>query len=212
MKSLKPLILIGGGGHCKSIIETAESAGYDILGVLDFPEDLGKPILSAKVIGTDDDIQSYVGKAEFIISVGFIKSPTTRIRLYDTIKAVGGKLATIIASTAYVSKHTTIGEGTVVMHHTFVNADVKIAENVIINDFANIEHDAQIGAHTHISTGAMVNGAARIGKQCFIGSQAMISNGVHICDNVIVGAGAVVVKDIVEPGIYVGNPAKNSRW
>ena len=53
---MKPLVLIGGGGHCKSVIDVAESAGYQILGILDMPEDVGKEILSAKVIGTDDDI------------------------------------------------------------------------------------------------------------------------------------------------------------
>ena len=61
---MRPLILIGGGGHCKSVIEAAESAGYSILGVLDMPEEVGKEILSTKVIGTDDDIPSYVDKIQ----------------------------------------------------------------------------------------------------------------------------------------------------
>ena len=72
----KPLILVGGGGHCKSVIEAAESAGYSILGVLDMPEEVGKEILSTKVIGTDDDIPSYVDKADFVITVGFKSLPT----------------------------------------------------------------------------------------------------------------------------------------
>lgn len=68
----KPLILVGGGGHCKSVLEAAESAGYQILGVLDMPENVGKEVLSTKVIGTDDDIPAYVDKAEFVVTVGFI--------------------------------------------------------------------------------------------------------------------------------------------
>ena len=72
---MKPLILIGGGGHCKSVIEAAESAGYNIMGILDIPEKVGETILSTKVIGTDDDIPSYVDKVEFVITVGFIKNP-----------------------------------------------------------------------------------------------------------------------------------------
>ena len=129
---MKPLILVGGGGHCKSVIEAAESAGYSILGVLDMPEEVGKEILSTKVIGTDDDIPAYVDKAEFVITVGFIKSPATRIKLYKRIKEAGGKLATIIASTAYVSKYAEIGEGTVVLHRAFVNAGAKVGKNVIL--------------------------------------------------------------------------------
>ena len=204
---MKPLILIGGGGHCKSVIEAAESAGYSILGVLDMPEDVGKEILSTKVIGTDDDIPQYVDKAEFVITVGFIKNPAIRIKLYNKVEEAGGKLATIVASTAHVSKYATIGEGTVVMHHAFVNAGAKVGNNVILNTFTNIEHDAVIGDQCHISTGTMVNGDCEVGANCFIGSQSVLANGITIGDDIIVGAGSLVRKSISVKGIYSGNPA-----
>ena len=203
---MKPLVLLGGGGHCKAVIEVAESAGYKILGVLDMPEDVGKEILSTRVIGTDDDIPQYVDKAEFVITVGFIKSPATRIKLYNRIKEVGGKLAIIIAPTAYVSKYATIGEGTVVMHNAFVNAGAKVGNNVIRNTFTNIEHDAVIGNHCHISTGTMVNGECKVGERCFIGSQSVLANCIAIGDDIIVGAGSLVRKSISIKGIYSGNP------
>ena len=203
----KNLILIGGGGHCKSVIEAAESAGYSILGVLDMPDEVGKEILSTKVIGTDDDIPQYVDKAEFVITVGFIKNPTTRIKLYNKVKEAGGKLATIIASTAHVSKYAIIGEGTVVMHQSFVNAGANIGANCIINTFANIEHDAQIGDQCHISTGTMVNGDCKVGDRCFIGSQSVLANGTSIADDIVVGAGSLVRKSLCRKGIYSGNPA-----
>ena len=204
---MKPLILIGGGGHCKSVIEVAESAGNKILGVLDMPENIGKDILSTKVIGTDDDIPAYVDKAEFVITVGFIKNPAIRIKLYKKVKEAGGKLATIIASTAYVSKYATIGDGTVVMHHAFVNAGAKVGNNVILNTFTNVEHDAVIGDQCHISTGTMVNGDCKVGINCFIGSQSVLANGITIGDDIVVGAGSLVRKSISISGIYSGNPA-----
>ena len=203
----KPLVLVGGGGHCKSVIEAAESAGYTILGVLDMPEEVGKEILSTKVIGTDDDIPAYVDKAEFVITVGFIKNPTTRIKLYKKIKEAGGKFATIIASTAYVSKYAEIGEGTVILHQSFVNAGAKVGKNVILNTATNIEHDAVIGDHCHISTGTMVNGECIVGERCFIGSQSVLANCISVGDDIIVGAGSFVRKSISEKGIYSGNPA-----
>ncbi len=203
----KPLVLVGGGGHCKSVIEAAESAGYSILGVLDMPEEVGKTILSTKVIGTDDDIPAYVDKAEFVITLGFIMNPDTRIKLYNTIKGAGGKLATVVASTAYVSRYANIGEGTVVMHNAFVNAGAKVGCNVILNTFTNIEHDAEIGDHCHISTGTMVNGECRVGDRCFIGSQSVLANCITIGDDIIVGAGSFVRKSISVKGIYSGNPA-----
>lgn len=204
----RPLILIGGGGHCKSVIEVAESAGYEIKGILDMPDEVGKEVLPGhKVIGTDDEIPQYVGECEFVITVGFIKNPTIRIKLYNKVKAAGGRLATIIASTAHVSKYAELGEGTVIMHQAFVNAGAKIGDNCIINTFVNIEHDAVVGNQCHISTGTMVNGECKIGENCFIGSQSVCANCIEIASDIIVGAGSVVRKSIRMKGIYAGNPA-----
>ena len=204
----KNLILVGGGGHCKSVIEVAESAGYDIKGILDMPDEVGKEVLPGhKVIGTDDEIPQYVEECDFIITVGFIKNPALRIKLYNKVKAAGGRLATIIASTAHVSKYAELGEGTVIMHHAFVNAGAKIGDNCIINTFVNIEHDAEVGNQCHISTGTMVNGECKIGENCFIGSQSVCANCIEIASDIIVGAGSVVRKSIRVKGIYAGNPA-----
>ena len=204
----KNLILVGGGGHCKSVIEVAESAGYEIKGILDMPDEVGKEVLPGhKVIGTDDEIPQYVEECDFIITVGFIKNPALRIKLYNKVKAAGGRLATIIASTAHVSKYAELGEGTVIMHHAFVNAGAKIGDNCIINTFVNIEHDAEVGNQCHISTGTMVNGECKIGENCFIGSQSVCANCIEIASDIIVGAGSVVRKSIRVKGIYAGNPA-----
>lgn len=204
----RPLILIGGGGHCKSVIEVAESAGYEIKGILDMPDEVGKEVLPGhKVIGTDDEIPQYVEECDFIITVGFIKNPALRIKLYNKVKAAGGRLATIIASTAHVSKYAELGEGTVIMHQAFVNAGAKIGDNCIINTFVNIEHDAEVGNQCHISTGTMVNGECKIGENCFIGSQSVCANCIEIASDIIVGAGSVVRKSIHVKGIYAGNPA-----
>ena len=205
---MKSLILIGGGGHCKSVIEVAESAGYEIKGILDMPDEVGKEVLPGhKVIGTDDEIPQYVEECDFVITVGFIKNPALRIKLYNKVKTTGGRLATIIASTAHVSKYAELGEGTVIMHHAFVNAGAKIGDNCIINTFVNIEHDAEVGNQCHISTGTMVNGECKIGENCFIGSQSVCANCIEIASDIIVGAGSVVRKSICVKGIYAGNPA-----
>lgn len=204
----RPLILIGGGGHCKSVIEVAESTGYEIKGILDMPDEVGKEVLPGhKVIGTDNEIPQYVEECDFVITVGFIKNPALRIKLYNKVKAAGGRLATITASTAHVSKYAELGEGTVIMHHAFVNAGAKIGDNCIINTFVNIEHDAEVGNQCHISTGTMVNGECKIGENCFIGSQSVCANCIEIATDIIVGAGSVVRKSIRVKGIYAGNPA-----
>lgn len=177
---MKPLILVGGGGHCKSVIDVAESSGFNILGILDRSEEVGKKVLGYDVIGTDDDMAKYVDQAEFIVTVGQIKSPDLRIKLHKMLEQVGAKLATIVAPTAHVSKYAQLGAGTVVMHQAVVNADAKIGEGCIINTFANIEHDVVIGDYCHISTGAMVNGGSTVAYGPFVGSQSAINQCVKI--------------------------------
>ncbi len=204
--TMKPLILIGGGGHCKSVIEVAESVNRPIRGILDLPSEVGKEIAGYPVIGTDDTIPEYIDSCEYLVTIGFIKNPEKRIGLYSRIQNLGGTFATLIASTAHVSRHACIGPGSVVMHNAFVNTGAKIGNNVIINTFCNIEHDVVIGNHCHISTGTMVNGDCKIGDNCFIGSQSVIVNGIHIGKNIIIGAGSTVPADIETPGIYIGSP------
>ena len=202
------LILLGGGGHCESVIDAAESAGFTIMGILDMPETVGQKVLQYPIIGTDDMIPALVDKAEFIITVGQIKSCVTRIKLEGRVYNAGGRFATVIASDAWVSKHATIGEGSVVLHKAVVNANAKIGKHAIINTMADIEHDVRIGDFCHISTAAIANGEVTIGNNVFVGSSSVIHHCTTIADNVIVAAGSVVSKDLVKPGIYAGNPVK----
>jgi sugar O-acyltransferase (sialic acid O-acetyltransferase NeuD family) len=200
------IILVGGGGHCKSVIDAAESSGYNISGILDIPENVGKFICGIKIIGTDDKIAEYIDRALFIVTVGYINDNSLRLKLFDKIKLLGGLFATVIASTAYVSKHAFIGEGTVILHRSCINASAKVGVNCIINTFANIEHDVQINDHTHISTGVMINGNCVIGKEVFVGSHSTVKQGIHITDKVLIGASSFVNKSIFESGIYIGTP------
>lgn len=205
---MKPLILIGGGGHCKSVIEASESVGRNIKGILDLPEYFGTDCLGYKVIGNDNNIPDYANECEFIVTLGFIRNPVPRIRLHELVVESGGKFATIIASTAHVSEYADINEGTVILHNASVNACAKIGKGCIINTSANIEHDCVIGDYTHISTGVMVNGGCKIGRNCFIGSGAVIANGVEITEGCIVGAAGFVNGNVTTSGTYVGVPVR----
>lgn len=204
------LILIGGGGHCKSCMEVITATGqYTIKGVLDRAERVGEQVSGYPIIGTDDDVMAYISdEVQFLITVGQIKHARLRKQLYEKLKKAGARLATVIAPTAIVSRHSNIGEGTIIMHGAVVNADVQIGENCIINTYADIEHDCSLGAHVHVSTQTAINGNCTIGESSFIGSGAVIANGINIGNEVVIGAGAVVIRSCPEPGVYVGNPAK----
>ena len=203
----KNLVLVGGGGHCKSVIDVAESAGYTILAVLDTAENLDKKILNYSISGTDDMISYYKDRAEFLVTVGHIKDASLRIELHRKVEAAGGRLATVVASSAYVSAYASVGPGSVVMHRAFVNAGARVGRGCIVNTLADIEHDAVIEDYCHISTGAMINGDCRIGSAAFIGSQSVVGNGLSVAGGCVVAAGSVVRKNLLYKGIYSGNPA-----
>ena len=195
MKTEKPnIILIGGGGHCISVIDVIEQQGiYNIKGVIDIKENIGKDVLGYRIIGSDNDLEDlFISCPNAIVSVGQIKSSSLRIHLFQKLKTIGYHLPVVISPLAYVSKHIIIEEGTIIMHHALVNAGAKIGRNCIINTKANIEHNAQVEDFCHISTGAIVNGDCIIGKETFIGSNATISNGVTIPPNSIISAGEFV--------------------
>ena len=193
------IILIGGGGHCKSCIDVIEQAGtFQIAGIVDVPEKLHQKILDYEIIATDDDLPQLVNEyANFLITLGQIKTPERRIRIFQTLKESGAKLPVIISPLAYVSKHTEIGDGTIIMHHTLINAGAKIGSNCIINNKALIEHDAIIGDHCHIATGAVINGGVKVGRGTFFGSNAVCKEYIEIGENAVIGCGTKVIKNIL---------------
>lgn len=108
----------------------------------------------------------------------------------------------------FFTKHNKIGKGTIICHGTLLTTGITIGEHVIINLNCTIGHDCKIGNFVTISPGANISGNVEIGDECYIGTNAVIREKIKICSGVTIGAGAVVVKDITEPGVYVGSPAK----
>jgi len=191
---MKNIILIGGGGHCKSVIDVIEQEGrFEIIGIVDKPELLGSNVLGYSVIGNDSDLNSLAKKYQYaLITVGQIKSPLLRIKLFNLAVKAGFTLPNIISSNAYVSKHSSIGNGVVVMHNAIVNASASIGDNCIINSKALIEHDCTISKHCHISTNATINGGVTIESGCFIGSSATTKELITIGENSFIKAGSLV--------------------
>jgi len=205
-----PLLLIGGGGHCAACIDVVESSGlFTIAGIVDTIDKIGFSVCGYSVFATDADLAELrVSYSNVLITIGQIKSAIIRIKLYDQLKQLGFVLPVITAKSAVVSRSSSLSDGIIIMHCAVVNSNASLGENCIINTRAIIEHDVCIGAHTHVSTGAIVNGGCRIGNACLVGSGAVLKQGITLADEVIIGAGSVVIKDVTEPGVYAGNPAR----
>jgi sugar O-acyltransferase (sialic acid O-acetyltransferase NeuD family) len=196
---MKKIILIGTGGHANSLIEMIESTiEYQIKGLVCNDKEVGLKILGYPVIGSDANLPTLVqGDVNFVIAVGQIKTSKVRERLFHYLsKELGANFPVIKASTAYISNHSQVGCGTVVLHGAVVNARSKIGENSIINSLSLVEHDVVIGNHVHVATGAIVNGGVSIGDGTFIGSGSVIRQGVNIGANCFVQAGTVILNDI----------------
>ena len=192
------ILLIGGGGHCKSVIDVIEQQDkYEIGGIIDKKELIRTKVLGYEVIGCDDDLNELFAKFKnAVVTVGQIKSNDIRVKLFDNLKAIGYRLPTIVSLLAYVSPHAAVGEGSVVMHGAIINAGAKVGKNCIINTKALVEHDAVVEDNCHISTGAIINGGTVVKENSFFGSNAMSKEYIEIKAKSVVGGGATILKSL----------------
>lgn len=203
---MRSLLLIGGGGHCRSCIDVIEASGtHMVAGYVDPNGSKESTNLGYSWLGDDHDLPQLIQRyKEVLITVGQVKSPDIRIELFTRLKAMGAVSPVLVSANAYVSRHAEILAGTIVMHGAVINASAYIAENSIINSQALVEHDVMVESHCHISTGAKLNGNVHIEAGSFIGSGAVIRHGVRIGERCVVGAGAVVLKDLPAGTIFKG--------
>jgi sugar O-acyltransferase (sialic acid O-acetyltransferase NeuD family) len=203
------IILIGGGGHCKSVIDTIESEGrFDIAGIVDVPDKIHEKILGYEIFACDDDLPRLVGEYRyFFIAVGLIRDFRPRLNMYERLRKLGCEMPVIVSPRAYVSPHAGISAGTLVMPFAFINAGASIGANCIINTSSIVEHDTIIGANNHISTACVVNGTCTIGENNFLGTNATLLNNIRVGNNNLIGASSVVVKNVGDGLKLFGNPA-----
>lgn len=208
---MKDIILIGGGGHCKSVIDSLNRLNqYNIRGVIDIEENLGEIISGYKVIGTDNDLEKLFsqGIKYAFITLGSVGNPTNRIKLYNLCKGINYTIPKIIDSTAIISDNTDIGLGTFVAKGVIINSDTVIGENAIINTGSIIEHDCRIGNNVHISPAVTLGGGVHIGDNSHIGIGSTIIQNISIGRNVIIGSSSNVIRDISDDIKAYGNPCK----
>jgi sugar O-acyltransferase (sialic acid O-acetyltransferase NeuD family) len=201
------LILIGAGGHALACIDVIEQHGqYRIVGLVGMPEEMRTQHLGYSVIATDNDLPELAKEYQYaLITVGQIRSPDNRMRLYRQSIEIGFQLPVIIAPTAFVSRHATIGAGTIAMHGAIVNAGATVGNNCIINTRALVEHGATAEDHCHISTGAILNGDVYIGTGSFVGSGSVIKEGVALGKRCVVGMGLSVRHNQADHSQFVSN-------
>jgi sugar O-acyltransferase (sialic acid O-acetyltransferase NeuD family) len=193
---MKKIIIIGCGGLANSCIEIIEQLpSFKIYGLI--CKSKKKMIGEYKVLGDDNSIKQIIKKCKnAFIAIGQIKSFKTRRKIFKLLKNEGFKLPKVISKTAYVSKHSQIGEGSIIMNKVFINRNVLVGNNTIINTGAIIEHDTKIGSNCHISTGTIINGGVTIADGTFIGSGTVINENIKIGKNCIISSQSKIKKNL----------------
>ncbi|MBE5935328.1 MAG: acetyltransferase [Lachnospiraceae bacterium] len=202
---MEDIILIGLGGHAKSIVDTIETSGsYNIVGFIDV--DTEKSYRDYNVIGNDDDIKEIYdsGIKNAFVSIGYMGNSNLRNQLYYKLKEIGFVLPSIIDKTAIIAKDVDIGEGTFIGKNAIVNADSKIGKMCIINTGVILEHDCEVGDFTHIAVGTSICGGCKIEENVFIGAKTIIIQGIIISSDSRIGAGATILKNINDNSLVVG--------
>ena len=193
---MKKIILIGAGGHCASCIDVIEmQRKFKIVGLIDNKKK--NFLLNYKIVGSDKELKKFSKRIQYaLITTGHIKNSKIRENLFKKISNYGFKFPAIISPLSYVSKHASIGEGTIVMHGAIINAGAKIGKNCIINNKTLIEHDVVVEDNCHLSTRSTVNGGVTIKKNSFIGSCSVIKQNIKIGKNCFVNANLFIEKNL----------------
>ncbi len=197
------ITLYGASGHGKVIIDILNAAGVKIRSVID-DNPKSETILGISVIKTSDFDMGFLG--ETIISIGNNK---VRKKLSKSLRA---DFAKAIHPSAVISVNAIIGEGTVVMAGVAINPDTTIGKHCIINTNATVEHDALIADFVHICPGVSLAGNVTVGEGTQVGIGATVIQGITIGKWVTIGAGTVIVNDIPDYTVVVGNPGKIIKY
>ncbi len=192
---MKSLILIGAGGHARSLIEIIEgSKEWEVFGLVGKEDEIGGNIFGYPIIGSDKDLPGIRKECNnAIISIGKIGKCNKRLKIEELVKKMNFNFPSIQSNYSIVSSNSLIGNGTTIGHGAIINTGSKIGNHCIINTKALIEHDCIIHNHVHISTGVIINGGCEIGLGSFVGSGSIIREGVKIPSNTVISAGKAIM-------------------
>lgn len=215
--SKKKIVLIGGGGHCRSVMDSIiQLRQFVEIAVVDKKEpsrfaeynSTNKTKNGTHVFfaGNDSELSLLYDKGyrNACITIGQIGVSGIRHRIYSVIKDIGFEFPIIIDSDATVGGKTEIGRGVYIGKKSVINSGCKIGEFVIINTGAIVDHDCIIGEFSHIAVGAVLCGEVEIGSNVFVGANATIIQGVKIGEGSVIGAGSIVLQNVPPKSRVVG--------
>lgn len=210
---MEEIVVIGGGGHAKVLLSILRKLkNYRILGYTD-QKNLGD-LLGAPYLGGDEVLGSLKAERAQLnaaIGVGQIGLGRHRERIESSLHALELGFPNIVSPSAIVNEEVSLAGAVVIMDGAVINCGSSIGRGAILNSNSTVEHDVMIADWVHVAPGATISGGVNVGRFSIIGAGATVIQGINIASDCIVGAGATVVRDLVEPGVYVGTPARRIK-
>lgn len=141
---------------------------------------------------------------EVVVAIG---DPQTRRRVVEGLPKET-KYTSIIHPSAVISKWVEVGEGSIITAGTILTCNIKIGRHAHLNLHTTIGHDCVIGNYFTTAPAANISGNCIFEECVYFGTNSSARQGIRISSNVTIGMGGVVVKNIEEEGVYIGNPLR----
>lgn len=203
-----PLVIIGGGGHTRVLIDVLLGMHAKIEGIVTQEEVLvGQSILGVPVLVVEKDFKSDPARVLLVNGVGNrARGNGSGLRVRESIQMrfaqLGFRFASVISPQAIISAHAELAEGVQLLHGAILQAGASIHTHAILNTGAVVEHDCAVGAFSHIAPAAVLCGGVQIGKYVHVGANATVVQQLHVGDSAVVGAGVRVARNVA-PGEVV---------
>lgn len=215
---MKKLIILGGSGIGMIAASIANDLGYfEIIGFLNDYIPVGDKIgkfNKIPVIGTSNDVEKYLDDENILFFIAYVGMQNEQ-EVYNKITNLNipsNRFATLIHPTVIIPKgFCKIGNGVLMAPLVQLSPDTTISDNCILLANSFIGHDTFLDRFAHTATNSVVGANVHVGKGVHIGSNATLREKIKIGDYSLVGAGSLVLKNVEENTIVVGNPAKVLR-
>jgi len=147
--------------------------------------------------------------SKFLISV--TRDKNLRQELINYLEQHSLPRTTYIHPSAVVDQHAIIEDGVFIGPFASVFNRARVCKDCIVGPYSMISHNSTLGQGSIMHPGAMIAGSTVVGQYCLLGIRSTIIDKLEICNNVVIGAGSLINKNILEPGNYVGSPARRIR-